>query len=967
MRPSGEPDGNPAERSVGEGTGEPRPLVGRRAEMARLGRWLDGVVAGQGRVVLIQGEAGIGKTRVLSELARRAQQLGFGVFAGGAHELSQGQAFAAIGSVLEGGPAVDPDDACQVGREAVVRRLRQGDGPRPRLLDDVLAVVERSAMRGPVLLAVDDLHWTDASSLAALDHLARRCRMLPVAIAGTLRPALDGTDAARFRRAAQALGALELSLGPLPPGAVAELVAQLTGRRASAALLRRVGGAGGNPLYVRELVLARGQPAGVARAAPVRPADPGAESPLPSSFRRLVHDRLAGLPEDTVEMLRLASVMGSVFSVVDLVNAFGIPATRLVRSLAPALLEGVLVQSGKQLAFRHQLVRDAVYEDIPTSSRAALHLHAGRELAQAGAPAITVATHLCLGSAAGAREAVSWLEKAAADAMLSAPETSVELLDRAAEQAGSARAERERLLADRAFALVWAGRPAEAAAAAEDLVDTVSPRLEPSLRRTLSLAYVLQGRGADAAEQAERIAAGDQFDEATRALALADAAQGRVLSGELARAAELAGEGRALASRLRDELALSVATASLAYVDYFRGRLATALELAREASELALRADDPQARARPALFPLCLCLAEMGRHREAADQLARGRLASEQAGVSWHAALYHSASGRMSLLSGDWDDAIAEIETSFTVAEEQGIRWAMPQQLSYLAWIALHRGEGARADRLLERAESGFAGGAHFGMEIMAWTRALRHEDRGELPQASGLISAAWSALLYTGYSLQQLELGPDMVRLALATGDAGLAAEASAAVAAVAARVGLPFATGIALLCRGMVEGADELLLEAVGELRVGGRPIPLALACEQAAGAVARRRGRAAGVALVEEALRVYRLLGARRDLVRAQRALRALGVHRRSEAGRRPVVGWASLTDTERRVAALAASGLTNPEVGDRLFISRRTVETHLSHVFRKLGISSRVALAVAHARQEAGLTGEAGAAD
>jgi DNA-binding CsgD family transcriptional regulator len=170
------------------------------------------------------------------------------------------------------------------------------------------------------------------------------------------------------------------------------------------------------------------------------------------------------------------------------------------------------------------------------------------------------------------------------------------------------------------------------------------------------------------------------------------------------------------------------------------------------------------------------------------------------------------------------------------------------------------------------------------------------------------------------------------------------------------ARRSGLASVAGIALRCRGLVERSPELLCQAVAALREGRRPLELAFACEDAGYVLAERR-LDAGVALLDEAIGTYRGAGARRDAARALARLRERGVRRRGAtlAGR-PSVGWAALTETERRVAALAAQGLTNSEIGRRLFISRRTVDTHVSHVLSKLGISSRVELAAAHARLE-----------
>jgi len=292
------------------------------------------------------------------------------------------------------------------------------------------------------------------------------------------------------------------------------------------------------------------------------------------------------------------------------------------------------------------------------------------------------------------------------------------------------------------------------------------------------------------------------------------------------------------------------------------------------------------------------------------------------------------------------------------VAEELGIRWVIPQQLSYLACVAVHRDEPERATELMAAAERHLVEcGPQFGLEVLMWARALLLERAGDVAQAAELLGQGWSLPVSCGYLLQGLELGPDLVRLSLAAGDRPQAERACETVEEVALRAGLASGHGVALRCRGLLEGSEELLLEAVAALRRGGRLLELAFACEDAGTALAGRRPEAA-VALLDEAIDRYRRIGARRDLARAASTLRGLGARPRPPAApRRARVGWPALTETEQRVAALTARGLTNREVGSHLFISPRTVETHLSHVFGKLGVSSRVELAAAYAREEA----------
>jgi DNA-binding CsgD family transcriptional regulator len=194
------------------------------------------------------------------------------------------------------------------------------------------------------------------------------------------------------------------------------------------------------------------------------------------------------------------------------------------------------------------------------------------------------------------------------------------------------------------------------------------------------------------------------------------------------------------------------------------------------------------------------------------------------------------------------------------------------------------------------------------------------------------------------------------MVRMALAVGDRAMAQLAVEGVELAASNSGLASSRGIAFRCRGLLEGDPSLLEAGVASLRQSPRRLELAFACDDAGVALWHAGRNAEAVSLLEEARREYYRVGARRPMARTTAALRALGVrHREPGIGRRPSVGWAALTPTELRVIHLVTGGLTSREIGTQLSISRRTVETHLAHIFSKLGVSSRVQLAITYARE------------
>ena len=241
----------------------------------------------------------------------------------------------------------------------------------------------------------------------------------------------------------------------------------------------------------------------------------------------------------------------------------------------------------------------------------------------------------------------------------------------------------------------------------------------------------------------------------------------------------------------------------------------------------------------------------------------------------------------------------------------------------------------------------------------MTWAtglRALILEASGEHEQALAVMSGIWDRCARSGLALDYPVIGADLVRLALAAGDLDRATNTSAAVAAVASSNQVPWMTGSALHCQGLIRADAGILHAAASAYARGSRPLRFALACEDAGAAYARDGNWADGRPLLDQAIGVYERLGATRDLARAEALLRKAGIRRGRRGARgRPQFGWDSLTPTEHSIAALVAEGLSNPQIGQRHYISRRTVQTHLAHIFAKLDISSRSQLAAEVARR------------
>ncbi len=922
-------------------------FIGRVEELEVLRAALGSVASGGGQVVLIEGEAGIGKTRLLEQACDVARSSGVEVLEGWCEETGWAP-FAALTRALRITDAPEDHDIARIAEllasDAVVAPSASGATPTVqfRLVEALGALVERRAADGPFVLALEDIHWADASTLAGLRSIARRIATLPVAIVATYRSGHTSAllhalidDLARHR-------AIHIRLGPLDDDAVSDLVVAVLGAEPGEAVLARVTGAAGNPLFVTEYVRAVVEDGGAGER------DVG----TPHGFRRTVLRRLASLPETTNDLLRLASLLGTAFSPADLARAAGRSLVELAPALQHALVRGVLENRGSELAFRHALVRDAVYEDIPESVRRHLHREVGLALADAGASPLVVAHHLGASAEVGDVEAARWLRQAARDAASRAPAVAVELLERARDLLPETARDRDALLAELVIALAWAGRLAEAEALATTiLASRPDPAVAGALRCGLVYALTWQGRPHEALRIADVDPANDLSDR-DAVLLRAEAAVAKLFSFDLHGAAHLATEAIVEAEAVRHDLALCHALTAGAWTATFAGRPHDAVALALRAVDVAQASEGAEPYlAHPRFFP-GMPLMYVDRLDEAEAMLQSGRRRAEDAGLAWSLPLYHAHLGIRRYIAGELDEAEAELEATLAVADE--VAHHLPIVAAAASWltaIRLHRNDLGGAEATVAAAMRRIAEtGPQLGMGLLNWARAQLLEARGAADDAIALLQMAWD--LYTaGGPVTDPWSAMAFVRISVAAGETDRAKDVLPVIDEQAAVTATPFMRAQALRCRGLVEADAELLLGAVEEYRRCPRPLELAAGCADAGIHVGRAGRIEDAAALLDEAVDVFDRAGAVRDAVRARAQLRGLGVVRGSRKTPRPraATGWASLTSTELRVLDLVAQRLSNPELAERLFISRHTVESHLKHIYRKLGVSSRVELA------------------
>ena len=938
-------------------------LVGRQASVDRVRTAITGAFPGTGRLLLIDGEAGIGKTRIASAAVAIAQEAGFDVARGRALELERHRPFGVIVDALAiGARSADP-------RRAAVAHLLQEQGSADvvagpahqfRVVTSLVDLVESLTVDRPMLLILEDLHWADSSTLLVARALGIRLDALRVVLLATFRPVPRSPELQAFL-AEFSPRAIQERLDPLGREDVVELVTSLLGCVPSPDLIRLVGKAGGNPLFVTELVH------GLRDQEAIRLTQEGAtvvrnDLPVISTVMNAILERLRMVPSGVTHALRVASVLGTTFSMADLSLVARQSAFDLLEPLEEARRAGLLGEDGVRLRFRHDLVREALYESMPIAVRGALHRAAGEALGAAGAPLSQVAEHMTLGATRGDAVAARWLMQAGREAMSQSPDSAVHLLQRALVLEPPPRL-RDEIVAELVVANLWCGRSAEAASHAERVLAAPAPAsLHTRVRLSLIHAMWLEGHWDGALSVAMTRCASASVGDAERGRLLAETSLARVYLDGPAAGAQQASEALALGEASGDDVSVCVALTALAICAYFDGRFFDAVALGERAMAVADRSETDEARRRHPYFVLGLAYVGADRFGDAEAIHRQGRTVGEQLGTAWDAAWYQAAAAGRAWFSGDWDDAGAEGEAALAMADETGTYLGRAYASSILGLVALHRGDATVGRQRWRQAEEAITvSGRQIGSDWVPWLGALVAEAEGRPDEALAQLLVARERFARTGMAMSQLRIAADLVRLAVQLRERGEAERMADACEQVTSRAQPPSALGLVLRCRGLARGDVELLLRAVSQYRESPRKLERAAAMEDAGRALGETGRLAEAVPLLEEALEAYGHAAAAVDEARTLAQLRTFGVHkgRRGKRGR-PAFGWDSLTRTELRVVRLVALGDSNPSIAGKLYISRHTVETHLRHILMKLGVSSRVEIAAEAARRGHSMT-------
>jgi ATP/maltotriose-dependent transcriptional regulator MalT len=956
---------------------EDEPLVGRADELSALEEALDELDAGRPAAVALLGEAGIGKTRMLRELTRRAEQRSYLVLAGSASELERNLPFSAfvdaLDEYMEGlGPnhlsALDDEVQAELahvfpslasladGREVALQHERY------RSHRAVHVLLERLAMAAPLVVVLDDFHWADPASVELLGALLRRPPGAAVLIALALRPRqLSEQLSAALVSAERAAGLSRIELDTLSADESRELLGDKVAAADAGVLYEQ---SGGNPFYLEQLAWSLDRAAQPSAAAEISLS--GVPAPVVASLG----EELSLLSCAGRLLLEGAAVAGDPFEPELAAAAAGTSEAAAIDVL-DELLRVDLVRTTdvpRRFRFRHPLVRRAVYETSAGAWRLGAHERCAEALAARGASATTRAHHIERSARAGDLAAVAVLREAGEAAAPLAPASAAQWFGAALRllPERSPSEERVALSLARAGSLAATGRFVESHASLLDCIEIVQRDaqdwrvrvttacaavehllgLQSEAHRHLATALAELGdaQSAEAVELMIELSldgfhAGDfgsmrrwaerAVDAATavgeRAL-LAGALSVRAWAGAMAGDGEQAqrhcDEATALVDQLSDEeVARRLNTlAHLVGADVWLDRYPAATRHARRALEICRRTGQGEQ------FPLFVqmlgvSLWVQGKPLEAEELLdgavESARLSDNVQNLAW--TLFNR--GFASIATGDLDVALAAAEESVELEEAMEPGLIRTATAVTLACALLEAGQADRSvDVWLTR-----VGGAE-GLRV---------------------IGGGWRARF--------LEV---LTRALLATGRRAEAALATAATQACADEVSLPTATGMANLAAAAVAlDADETAtaveraLAAAAAFEEAEALWDAARARELAGRALARIGDSDRAAHELELAATAFDTFGSLRYRDQAERELGKLGrrIHRRTRPGTADGNGIETLTARELQVAQLVVDRRTNPEIAAQLYLSNKTVESHLRNIFRKMNVASRVELA------------------
>jgi DNA-binding CsgD family transcriptional regulator/tetratricopeptide (TPR) repeat protein len=650
-------------------------------------------------------------------------------------------------------------------------------------------------------------------------------------------------------------------------------------------------------------------------------------------------------------MLETASVFGRTFTLADVAVVRGASAATLVPNVEEAIRVGVLEEQGNDLAFRHDLLREAILDHVHPTSRRALHRAAADAILEGGGSAVDAAAHLVEYAEPGDDGAVAVLQQAAASIAATAPGPAADLMVRAVELMTPGAPGWLESLIGTVGLLAWATRFNDANTLAQSaLARNLDPLSDGLVRLGVSDALLLAARRIDLIEHAEESLARPTLPDELRAHFLHNLAQGLGQDGQIDAAERAFRTALDLIGSSDETLALSCEI-GIALMTSQRGYLEEGLAMA-EACVIACDAAGPEARARMPLLPKAAILLSLDRFDEAAAALEQSLEVANELGALWALEFTQRIAVASRWWRGPLNDAAAEAEAALAMAEALDLWHDRDLPLGALAFIAFHRNDLDEAAAIVQREMDSGSRVVRTPPPRWGYVHALLLDARGRSSEGVEAVRDVYdnTDALVAALSVDA-PVAPTLVRLALRAGDRARANRVVAAIGDISRQTpGAATHAAAVLQSLGLIDNNADLLVEAADAFRPTPRLLARGSACEDAGRALIEQGASERGTEFLLEAFDMYSEMGALRDVDRVRRRLRAAGVHRRPRASvARATTGWDSLTPAELRVVELVSKGLTNRQIAEQLYLSPYTVGTHLKHVFTKLDVTSRTELA------------------